>query len=79
MRHHVHAYLHQLMPVLDGLAWIPQHGRPVLPPRAVGIAAHATHPDYLVMTDADRRRGGEEWGLSEIEEGRREGEREEIA
>lgn len=41
------------MPVLNWLAWIPQHGRPVLPSRALGVATHATHPDYLVMTDAD--------------------------
>lgn len=60
-------YLHQLMPVLDGFAWIPQHGRPVLPPGAVGVAAHATHPDDLVMADAD---------VAVKEEGEQEGERE---
>lgn len=46
-------HLHQLMPVLYWFARIPQHGRPVLPSRAFGVATHTTHPDYLVMTDAD--------------------------
>lgn len=50
-------HLDKLMPVLYWFAWIGQHGRPVLPPGTVGVAAHATHPYNLVMTDAERRRG----------------------
>lgn len=39
------------MPVLYWFAWIGQHGRPVLPPWTVGVAAHTTHPDNLVVTN----------------------------
>lgn len=59
------------MPVLYWFAWVSQHGRPVLPPRTVSVATHATHPDHLVMTDTDR------W-VSESERGRRERKKEEI-
>lgn len=49
-------YLHKLMPVLDRLAWIGQHGGPVLPPRTISFAAHATHAYNLVMTNTDTRK-----------------------
>lgn len=50
------AHLHQLVPVLHGLAGVGQHLRPVL--AAVGVSsigAHAAHADHLVVPDA----GGE--------------------
>lgn len=53
---HVRAHLNELMPVLYGLAWIGQHGGPVLPAGTVGVAAHTTHPDDLVVADADAQR-----------------------
>lgn len=49
------AHLDKLMPVLYWFTRIGQHGRPVLPPGTVGVAAHAAHPDNLVMTDAESR------------------------
>ncbi len=45
------------MPVLYWFAWIGQHGRPVLPPRTLSVAAHTTHPYNLVMTNTDTQRG----------------------
>lgn len=47
------------MPVLYWFAWIGQHGRPVLPPWTLSLAAHTTHPYNLVMTDTDTREGTE--------------------
>lgn len=41
------------MPVLDGFAWIGQHGAPVLPARAFSFASNAAHAYNLVVTDAD--------------------------
>lgn len=62
------------MPVLYWFAWIGQHGCPVLPPWTVSIAAHATHPYNLVMTDTDAQHGME--ARTREKEGGREGERE---
>lgn len=53
-------HLNKLMPVLYWFAWIGQHGRPVLPPGTVGVAAHTTHPYNLVMTDAETQGSKEE-------------------
>lgn len=59
-------YLHQLVPVFNRLAGIRQHGCPVLPSRPISITAHTAHPNYLIMTDTERRRerervGGRDW------------------
>lgn len=62
------------MPVLYRFAWVSQHGRPVLPPRTVRIAAHAAHPDDLVVADTGEGGGR----ASERERERKERKKEEI-
>lgn len=56
-------HLHQLMPVLHGLARVGQHLRPVLAAVGVGgVRAHAAHADHLVVPDAGGGGGGEQRG-----------------
>lgn len=74
-------YLHKLMPVLYGFAWIDQHGRPVLSSWTVSITADTTHPYNLIMTNTDKQRGVGNGGMDKIYRegwGRVVGEREDI-
>lgn len=52
------AHLHQLMPVLHGLAGVGQHLGPVLAAvRVGGVGAHAAHAYHLVVPDAGKGDG----------------------
>lgn len=55
-------YLNQLVPMLDGFTGVGQHGCPVLSARTFSVAAHAAHPNHLIMADTERdRRYTETW------------------
>lgn len=63
-------HLHQLVPVLHGLARVGQHLGPVLAAVGVGgVGTHAAHADHLVVSDA----GGQGWGVGEHLRGREAG------
>lgn len=44
------SYLHQGMPVCDGLAWIRQHFTPVVSAQPLSFVAYLTHADDLIVT-----------------------------
>lgn len=46
-------YLHQGVPVGDGLPWIRQHLVPVVPAQAFGVDPHSTDPYDLVVAHSE--------------------------